>query len=102
MYFKKEIEKIEKHYKNSPGFKKFQGEMLILAENFLDKEMENKNWQGLSLEEQAIQTAFIVFDLLKEGKSKKEALVELLRFRSIKYAPEIVDRLEEMYRKRLF
>lgn len=102
MDFKKEIEKIERHYKDSPEFKKFQGEMLVLAEEFLDKELENKCWQGLSLEEQAIQIALIVFDLLKEGKSREEVLVELLRFRDIKYAPEIVDRLGEMYRKGLF
>jgi hypothetical protein len=102
MDFKKEIEKIERHYKDSPEFKKFQGEMLLLAEKFLDKERENVCWQGLSLEEQAIQIALIVLDLLKEGKSKEEVLVELLRFRDVKYAPEIVDKLEEMHRKGLF
>jgi hypothetical protein len=99
MHFEKEI---ERYYKDSPGFKKLQGEMVMLAEQFLNKELENKSWQGLSLEEQAIQIALIVFDLLKEGKSKEEVLVELIRFRNIKYAPEIVDRLEEMYRKGLF
>jgi hypothetical protein len=102
MDFKKEIEKIERHYKDNLEFKKLQDEMVTLTEQFLDKELENKHWQGLSLEEQAIQIAIIVFDSLKEGKSKEEALVELLRFRSVKYAPEMVDKLEEMYRKGLF
>lgn len=99
MYFEKEI---EKHYKDSPGFKKLQSEMVAFAGQFLDKELENKCWQGLSLEEQAIQTAFIVFDLLKEGKSKEDVLIELIRFRDVKYAPEMVDRLDEMHRKGLF
>jgi hypothetical protein len=102
MDFKEKIEKIERHYKDNPEFKKFQGEMIAFTEEFLDKERENTCWQGLSSEDQAIQTAFIVFDLLEEGKSKKEVLVELLRFRSVKYAPEFVDKLEEMYRKGLF
>lgn len=102
MDFKKEIEKIERRYKDNPEFKKLKDEMVALTEQFLDKELENKCWQGLSLEEQAIQIALIVFDLLKEGKSKEDVLVELLRFRTVKYAPEIVDRLEEMYRKGLF
>ncbi len=99
MYFEKEI---ERYYKDSPGFKKLQGEMVVLAEQFLNQELENKCWQGLSLEEQAIQAALIVFDLLEEGKSKEEALVELIRFRNVKYAPEIVDRIEEMYKKGAF
>jgi len=102
MDFKKEIEKIDERYKDDPEFKQFQGEMLKIAEEFLDKEMENKSWQGLSLEERAIQIALIVYDSLKEGKTKKEVLVELLRFRGVKYDPEIVDKLEEMYRKGLF
>jgi hypothetical protein len=102
MDIKKEIGKIEIHYKDNPEFKKLQSEMLLFAEEFLAKEKENIYWQGLSLEEQAIQIAFVVFDLLKEGKSKEDVLVELLRFRSIKYAPEMVDRLEEMHRKGLF
>ncbi len=102
MDFKKEIEKIERRYKDNPEFKKFQGEMLVFTEEFLDKELENKCWQGLSLEEQAIQIALIVFDLLEQGKSKEEVLVELLRFRTVKYAPEMVDKLEEMYQKGLF
>ena len=102
MDFKKELEKIEEQYKDDPGFKHFQDEMLVLTEEFLGKERENKNWQGLSLEERAIQIALIVYDLLKEGKTKKEVLVELLRFRGVKYDPEIVDKLEEMYRKGLF
>lgn len=99
---KKEIEKIQDRYKDDPEFEKLYREILQLAEEFLDKEMENKSWQGLSLEERTIQIALIVYDLLKEGKTKKEILVELLRFRDVKYDPEIVDKLEEMYRNGLF
>lgn len=76
--------------------------MLQQVEEFLDKEMENKNWQELSLEQRAIQVALIVYDLLKEGKTKKEVLVELMRFREVKYAPEVVDKIVEMYYKGLF
>lgn len=102
MDFKKEIEKIKARYKDDIDFKILQEKMLRIAEEFLDKEMENKNWQGLSLEERAIQIALIVFYLLKEGKTKEDVIVELLRFRSVKYDPVFVDKLEEMYKDGLF
>lgn len=97
-----DIKKIEDLYKDDPEFKSFQARMLRSAEEFLDKEKENRNWQTLSSEEQMLQMAFLIYDLLKEGKSREQVLAEFIRFRDVKYPPELVDAAEAMYKKGLF
>lgn len=97
-----DIKKIEELYKDDPEFKSFQARILCSAEEFLDKEKENRNWQTLSLEDQMLQMAFLIYDLLKEGKSREQVLAEFVRFRDVKYSPELVDAVEAMYKKELF
>ena len=97
-----DIKKIKDLYKDDPEFKSFQARMLCSAREFLDKEKENRNWQTLSSEEQMLQMAFLIYDLLKEGKSREQVLAEFMRFRDVKYSPELVDAAETMYKKGLF
>ena len=49
-----------------------------------------------------LQMAFLIYDLLKEGKSREQVLAEFVRFRDVKYSPELVDAVEAMYKKELF
>lgn len=94
--------RIDEQYKDNPEFQKFQQEMYGLAQDFMDKEMENVSWQRLSIEQQAIQVAVVIFDMLKEGKEKRDIVIELMRFRSVKYAPEVFDVLVGMHEKGRF
>lgn len=97
-----DLKRIEDLYKSDPEFKSFQARMLRSAEEFLDEEKENRNWQMLSSQDQMLQVAFLIYDLLTEGKTREQVLTELMRFRDVKYPPELVDAAESLYKKDIF
>jgi len=96
----KEItEKLTERYKDDPDFHIFCQKICKYREEFFANEEENKNWQSLEFEKRLIQVAMNFFDSLREGKSKEEAIADLVRQSGTKFDPVCVEATLEMYRK---
>lgn len=96
----KEItEKLTNRYKDDPGFHIFHQKIAKYREEFFAKEEENKNFQSLEFEKRLLQVTMNFFDSLREGKSKEEAIADLVKQSGTKLDPVCVEATLEMYRK---
>jgi len=96
----KEItEKLTERYKDDTDFHIFCQKIVKYREEFFAKEEENKNWQSLEFEKRLLQVAMNFFDSLREGKTKEEAILDLVTHSGTKFDPVCVEAALEMYRK---
>lgn len=99
MWGSKEAEKLAARYKDDPDFHIFCQKMRKYRDEFFDKEEENKNWQSLEFEKRLYQVAMNFSDSLREGKTKEEALADLVIHSGTKYDPLCVEAAVKMLRK---
>ncbi len=91
--------KLKERYKDDPDYHIFCQKIAKYREQFFANEEENKDWQSLEIEKRQLQVAMNFFDSLREGKSKEEAIADLVKQSGTKLDPICVDAALQMFRK---